>query len=117
MSFECCYVPHAGYKFWQITISNVFLVIPHHTIVAGYFGGYHNRNTQCEHPERKSLRGSGNTIPQESGCLLHSGDQIPWWQLPHKGKDTRYKLYWSGNDKGTAGVGVFVAEEWIEKVF
>ena len=34
-----------------------------------------------------------------------------------KGKDTRYKLYWSGNDKGTAGVGMFVAEEWIEKVF
>ena len=34
-----------------------------------------------------------------------------------KGKDTRYKLYWSGNDKGTAGGGVFVAEEWIEKVF
>ena len=34
-----------------------------------------------------------------------------------KGKDTRYKLYWSGNDKGTAGVGVFAAEEWIEKVF
>ena len=34
-----------------------------------------------------------------------------------KGKDTRYKLYWSGNNKGTAGVGVFVAEEWIEKVF
>ena len=34
-----------------------------------------------------------------------------------KGKNTRYKLYWSGNDKGTAGVGVFVAEEWIEKVF
>ena len=34
-----------------------------------------------------------------------------------KGKDTRYELYWSGNDKGTAGIGVFVAEEWIEKVF
>ena len=32
-----------------------------------------------------------------------------------KGKDT--KLYWSGNDEGTAGVGVFVAEEWTEKVF
>ena len=43
----------------------------------------HLRNTQCEHPEKKSLRGSGNTIPQESGCLLHSGDQIPWWQLSH----------------------------------
>ena len=37
----------------------------------------------CEHPERKSLRGSGTTNPQESGCLLHSGDWIPWWQLPH----------------------------------
>ena len=39
--------------------------------------------TLCEYPERKSLRGSGNTIPQESGCLLHSGDQIQWWQLSH----------------------------------
>ena len=34
-----------------------------------------------------------------------------------KGKDTSYKLYWSGNDKGSAGVGAFVAEEWIEIVF
>ena len=34
-----------------------------------------------------------------------------------KGKDTRYKLYWSVNNKGTAGAGVFVAKEWIEKAF
>ena len=34
-----------------------------------------------------------------------------------KGKDSRYKLFWSGNSKGTAGVGVFVAEKWIEKAF
>ena len=34
-----------------------------------------------------------------------------------KGKDTKYKLYWSRNDKATAGVGVLVAEEWIEKWF
>ena len=33
------------------------------------------------------------------------------------GKDSKFKLYWSGNDKGTAGVGLLVAEEWIEKVF
>ena len=34
-----------------------------------------------------------------------------------KGKETRYKLFWSGNSKGTAGVGVFVAEKRIKKVF
>ena len=27
------------------------------------------------------------------------------------------KLFWSGNDKGTGGVGVLLAEEWWEKVF
>ena len=58
-------------------------------------------NTQYENSERKSLQGSENTIQQGSGCLLYSGDPIPWWQLQHK----------------TAGVGVFVAEKWIEKVF
>ena len=64
------------------------------------------------------LGDSGNTIPQGSGCLLYSGVQIPWWHFRTiKGMDTRYKLYRCGNDKGTAGVGVFVAEEWIEKVF
>ena len=34
-----------------------------------------------------------------------------------KGKDSRYKLFWAGNSKGTAGIGVFVAEKWKEKVF
>ena len=34
-----------------------------------------------------------------------------------KGKDTRYKLYWSGNYKGTDGVAVLVVEEVIENVF
>ena len=33
------------------------------------------------------------------------------------GKDSRFKLFWSGNDKGTGGVRVFLAEEWWEKVF
>ena len=34
-----------------------------------------------------------------------------------KSKDSRFKMFWSGNSKGTAGVVVFVAEKWIEKVF
>ena len=33
------------------------------------------------------------------------------------GKDSRFKLFWSGNDKGTGGVGVLLVEEWLEKVF
>lgn len=33
-----------------------------------------------------------------------------------KGKESKYKLFWSGHDNDTAGVGVFVAEKWIEKV-
>ena len=28
------------------------------------------------------------------------------------GIDSRYKLFWYGNDKGTGGVGVLLAEEW-----
>ena len=33
------------------------------------------------------------------------------------GKDSCFKLFWSGNDKGTGGVGVLLAEEWWEKIF
>ena len=83
------------------------------------------------------MRGSGNTIPQESGCLLYSG--FVWLVAPTasavglsptkiqivgrpryrggQGQGHQVQSLWSGNDKGTAGVGVFVAEEWIEKVF
>ena len=56
----------------------------------------------------------------ESGCQLVqaiSGDHILWWQLPHnQGQGLQVQVYWSWNNKGTAGVGVFVAKEWIEKV-
>ena len=48
---------------------------------------------------------------------LYSGEHILWWQLPHiQGQGLQVQVYWSGNNKGTAGVGVFVAKEWIEKV-
>ena len=66
------------------------------------------RNTQCELSERKRLRGSGNTIPQDT--RYHGGNCHTI-----KDKDTRYKLCWNRKDKGTS-VGVFVAEEWIERI-
>ena len=32
------------------------------------------------------------------------------------GKDTQYKLFWIGNQEGNGGVGVMLAEKWIQKV-
>ena len=52
------------------------------------------------------------TILQESGCLLCPETRYRGGNCHTiKGKDTMYKLYWPGNDKGTAGIGVFKAEE------
>ena len=33
-----------------------------------------------------------------------------------EGKDSRYKIFWVGNEKGTCGLGILLSEEWIEKV-
>ncbi|KAK3856635.1 hypothetical protein Pcinc_037055 [Petrolisthes cinctipes] len=33
-----------------------------------------------------------------------------------EGKSERYKLFWIRNDKGTGGVGIFLAEKWVDKV-
>ena len=33
-----------------------------------------------------------------------------------QGKDTQYKLFWVGSKDGTGGVGILVADRWIEKV-
>ena len=33
------------------------------------------------------------------------------------GMNSRYKLYWMGNQAGTGGVGILLAEKWIDKVF
>ena len=33
------------------------------------------------------------------------------------GKDSRMRLYWCGNQRGLGGVGIMLAEKWVEKVF
>ncbi|XP_057317637.1 uncharacterized protein LOC130662734 [Hydractinia symbiolongicarpus] len=33
-----------------------------------------------------------------------------------EGRRARYKLFWIGNSDGYGGVGIFVAEKWVEKV-
>ena len=34
-----------------------------------------------------------------------------------EGKDSKHKFFWSGNNKGTGGVGIALAEKWWEKVY
>ena len=33
------------------------------------------------------------------------------------GKDSRYKVFWIGNKIGNGGVGILLAEEWVENVY
>ena len=34
-----------------------------------------------------------------------------------KRKDSRYMIFWVGNDKGMGAVGISLAEKWVEAVF
>ena len=33
------------------------------------------------------------------------------------GKNSSYKMFWIGNDEGIGGVGILVAEKWVDRVF
>ena len=33
-----------------------------------------------------------------------------------EGKESRYKIFWVGNEKGRGVVGILLSEKWIEKV-
>ena len=44
-----------------------------------------------------------NKMKMESARILEGGDK-------------RYKFIWKGCKQGTSGVGILVAEKWIEKV-
>ena len=46
-------------------------------------------------------------------CRLKKNKQVDW--IP--GKDSRMRLYWCGNEKSQGGVGIMLAEKWVEKVF
>ena len=34
-----------------------------------------------------------------------------------EGKDSRFNLFWVGNDKGMGEVGMLLAEKWVEAIF
>ena len=34
-----------------------------------------------------------------------------------EGTDSRFQLFWVGNDKGMGGVGILLAEKWVEAIY
>ena len=69
-----------------------------------------------------SLRGRSGEVAEflERKCIDLCCIQETRWREKSvrmiEGKKARYKLFWIGNEKGTSGVGIFVAEKWIDKV-
>ena len=68
-----------------------------------------------ETADRRNLDAVGLQETRWKGGVLptRSRSQVRWL----KGKDSRYKFYWSGNSEGTNGVGILLAERWTESVF
>ena len=72
--------------------------------------------TQCEHAERKSMR----VCEVVEALYRRRIDVCCPQETRYRGghcriiKGTRYRLFWSGINKVTEAVGVFVTEEWIE---
>ena len=48
-----------------------------------------------------------------SNCPKESHSQVRWI----KGKASKSKFFWSGNSKGTNGVGILLAQKWAKSVF
>ena len=70
-----------------------------------------------------TMRGKSNEVVETVSrrrvdlCCLQ---EIKWKREGVKqivGNNSRFKLFWSGNDKGTGGVGILLAKEWWENVF
>ena len=69
------------------------------------------------------MRGKASEVVETVSCRgvdLYCLQETRWKKDGVKqivGKDSRFKMFWSGNDNGTGGVGILLAEEWWERVF
>ena len=73
---------------------------------------------RCRHLKWKIQWNSWNNVLRrvELCCL----QEIRWRGASAciiEGKDSRYKIFWVGNENGTGGAGILLSEKWIEKVF
>ena len=98
-------------------------------VVNGRSGSGPVRSTSCETPHDTlkiaswnicTMRGRSSEIVETITrrnvdlCCV----QVRWRGASPRyitGKDSRYKFFWVGNDQGTSGVGVLLAEKWVIK--
>ena len=91
------------------------------------------RSSSCEIPQKSlfrvatlnvgTMRGRSSEVVEtisRRGIDLCCIQEVRWRGASARfitGKDSRYKFFWVGNSVGTGGVGVLLAEKWVEKVF
>ena len=90
------------------------------------------RSTSCETPHNTfkiaswnigTMRGRSSEIVETitrrnvNLCCVQEGRWRGASARHITGKDSRYKFFWVGNNQGTSGIGVLLAEKWVDKVY
>ena len=101
-------------------------------VVNGRTGSGPVRSTSCETPHDTfkiaswnigTMRGRSSEIVEtitRRNVDLCCVQEVRWRGASARhitGKDSRYKFFWVGNNQGTSGVGVLLAEKWVDKVY
>ena len=98
-------------------------------VVNGRTGSEPVRLTSCETPHDTlkiaccigTMRGRSSEIVEtitRRNVDLCCVQEVRWRGASARyitGKDSRYKFFWVGNDQGTSGVAVLLAEKWVTK--
>ena len=98
-------------------------------VVNGRTGSGPVRSTSCETPHHTfkiaswTMRGRSSEIVEtitKRNVDLCCVPEVRWRGASARhitGKDSRYKFFWVGNNQCTSGVGVLLAEKWVDKVY
>ena len=101
-------------------------------VVNGRTGSGPVRSTSCETPHNTfkiaswnigTMRGRSSEIVEtitRRNIDLCCVQEVRWRGASARhiiGKDSRYKFFWVGNNQGTSGIGVLLAEKWVDKVY
>ena len=72
-----------------------------------------------ELPQSRSDWESAINITRPTHASMDCVQEVRWKRASVRfveGRRARYKLFWIGNSTGYGGVGIFIAEKWIDKV-